>query len=363
MDVSPKTLREVEFREKMRGYHPEDVDQFLEQVAAGLEVLQDRLRQAVDRAQRAESAAAEAGGTDEILRKTLVLAQRTADLAVQEAREQAARILAGAEQQAQSLIGEAEDRARRAHDESVADMRAELGRLETVRQQAQGEVELIRRWVDDHRQTLTASLRDSLGMLEGAQVSSPPPVSRPIDLPPAPRANAGLSSVPMSGEAEDHPTGPETVAWRRGDDRDSGTGDPLTSPRRRPPAGPAGQHQGPAGPVGQHQGPSGLPSRGDAGVRPDPGRVDPGRPEQPPRGDTRHSDASSRPESLAPPEAAARAETATRAEGMGREAPEGRDRAIRAVEEGPNEQALDDFFDDEHFTDERRFGGRLRRRR
>ena len=47
MDVSPKTLREVEFREKMRGYHPEDVDQFLEEVAAGVEVMQERLRQAV----------------------------------------------------------------------------------------------------------------------------------------------------------------------------------------------------------------------------------------------------------------------------------------------------------------------------
>ena len=60
MDVSPKTLREVEFREKLRGYHPEDVDQFLEQVAVGLEGMQDRLRQAVERAQRAESAAAAA---------------------------------------------------------------------------------------------------------------------------------------------------------------------------------------------------------------------------------------------------------------------------------------------------------------
>src|SRR5579864_3889447 len=106
MEVSPKTLREVEFREKMRGYHPEDVDQFLEQVAAGIEILQDRLRQAVERAQRAEAAAAEAGGNDETLRKTLILAQRTADMAVQEAREQASRILAGAEQQAQSIITE-----------------------------------------------------------------------------------------------------------------------------------------------------------------------------------------------------------------------------------------------------------------
>jgi cell division initiation protein len=124
MDVSPKTLREVEFREKMRGYHPEDVDHFLEQVASGVEVLQDRLRQAVDRAQRAEAAAAEAGGNDEALRKTLVLAQRTADLAVQEAREQAARILAGAEQQAQAMLVDAEERGRRTMEDTITECRA-----------------------------------------------------------------------------------------------------------------------------------------------------------------------------------------------------------------------------------------------
>src|SRR5215469_6219912 len=110
MDVSPKTLREVEFREKMRGYHPEDVDQFLERVAAGIEVLQDRLRQAIERAQRAEQAATEAGGNDDTLRRTLLLAQRTADLAVQEAREQAARVVANGEQQAQSMVSHAEQR-------------------------------------------------------------------------------------------------------------------------------------------------------------------------------------------------------------------------------------------------------------
>ena len=126
MELTPKTLREVEFREKRHGYHHEDVDRFLEEVAAALEVQQDRLRQAQERAQRAEAAAAEAGGNDEALRKTLVLAQRTADLAVQEAREQAARILAGAEQQAQAVIADAEERARRTMEDSVADSRSEL---------------------------------------------------------------------------------------------------------------------------------------------------------------------------------------------------------------------------------------------
>src|SRR5579862_5591187 len=154
MDVSPKTLREVEFREKMRGYHPEDVDQFLEQVAAGLEVLQDRLRQAVERAQRAEQAAAEAGGSDETLRRTLVLAQRTADMAVQEAREQAARILAGAEQQAQAILAEAEEKGRTALEDALAESRAELSRVESARSQTQQDVETLQRWVEEHKSHL-----------------------------------------------------------------------------------------------------------------------------------------------------------------------------------------------------------------
>src|SRR5215472_2019006 len=162
MEVTPKTLREVEFREKMRGYHPEDVDHFLEQVAAGIEVLQDRLRQAVERAQRAETAASEAGGTDDTLRKTLVLALRTADMAVQEAREQAARILASAEQQAQSVLAEAEERGRRTLEETIAECKAELGRLESSRTQAQQDVDTLQRWLDEHKEHLRSTLAEAM---------------------------------------------------------------------------------------------------------------------------------------------------------------------------------------------------------
>jgi DivIVA domain-containing protein len=208
MDVSPKTLREVEFREKMRGYHPEDVDQFLERVAAAWEVLQDRLRQALERAQRAEQAATEAGGNDDSLRRTLLLAQRTADLAVQEGREQAARIVAGAEQQAQSLVGdaeqrvhslvgdadrraqamladaerraqsmvgEAEQRARRGHEDALVEMRAETARLEVTRQRLQMDIDMMTRWVSEHRSQLRAALEDALTRAE--QIDMNPPMA------------------------------------------------------------------------------------------------------------------------------------------------------------------------------------------
>lgn len=281
MEVSPKTLREVEFREKMRGYHPEDVDQFLEQVAAGIEVMQERLRQAVERAQRAEAAAAEAGGNDETLRRTLVLAQRTADLAVQEAREQAARILAGAEQQAQAMLGEAEESARRIQEDALAESRAELAKLESVRAQAEQEAEALNRWVEEHRGHLSTALKDALGVIERAGLLSPPPATTPVVLPPRrakPSASPTLSQDLQGG-------GTDTISWQpteeevaelRGEDRRS-EGD-----------------------------------RAFAGVH-------------------------------AP---------------MAAEAASGRARAQR----GPDEQALDDFFDGDD-GDDRRFGGRLRKRR
>ncbi|MDQ1394469.1 MAG: cell division initiation protein [Acidimicrobiaceae bacterium] len=231
MDVSPKTLREVEFREKMRGYHPEDVDQFLERVAAGIEVLQDRLRQAIERAQRAEQAATEAGGNDDALRRTLLLAQRTADLAVQEAREQAARIVAGAEQQAQSMVGDAEQRvhamtaeserraqavlgdserraqsmvseaeqqARRGHEDTLVEVRADLAKLEDTRQRLHMEVDSMTRWVADHRAQLRAALEDALTRIEQIAVAPLPTPAAPTGGTPATEPRSAVPSTPAS---------------------------------------------------------------------------------------------------------------------------------------------------------------------
>lgn len=226
MEVSPKTLREVEFREKMRGYHPEDVDQFLEQVATGIEVLQDRLRQAVERAQRAEAAATESGGADETLRKTLVLAQRTADMAVQEAREQASRILASAEQQAQSILAEAEERGRRTLEETIAECKAELGRLEANRTQAQQDVDTLQKWLDEHKEHLRSTLAEALAVVDRAGVLWPAPNTRSVEPPapepatrrsPVPAPPAGLDLEPTNGHAD---SGPDTMIWTPAAERD-----------------------------------------------------------------------------------------------------------------------------------------------
>lgn len=289
MEVTPATFREVEFREKRRGYHPEDVDEFLEQMASAVDQLHERVRQAEERAQRAQAVAAEAGSSDETLRRTLVLAQRTAEMAVQDAREQAARIVAGAEQQARAIVGDAEERARRLHGEALADVHAELAKLEATRAQAQEEVEALTRWASEHRTHLAASLREAVAAVERAELRSPAPNSRPIDVP---FAAARTQATPV-----------------------------LAPP---PPA---------------------EASRPTEATRPDPSPA----PSDAPRPDTsRAADNGQGPDTGQQPVVDAGD-------------PDAADHERDPLTE-PDEEALDNFFEDGEFAEEPRFGGRLRRR-
>src|SRR3954454_7103737 len=199
MDVSPKTLREVEFREKFRGYHPEDVDAFLEKVAVGIEALQNQLRQATERAAHAEQLATDSGQSDEAISRTLVLAQRTADQAVEEAREQASRVVAAAESQARIIVEEATQRAQRIAEESQAALRADLASLEEARTQLQADVDALQDWIDHHRSSLTASLNVVLTQLhEGLVVTHEAPGVSDVEVP-APPAVAIAEAEPEEG--------------------------------------------------------------------------------------------------------------------------------------------------------------------
>jgi len=177
VDVSPQTIRQVEFREKLRGYHQDDVDEFLERVAAGLEILQERLRQATERAVRAEQAASDRREDDESLRRTLVLAQRTADLAIKEAREQAARLMEEAEKEAAAITADAEAEARRLTDEAQVQAREEVEQLKAARGQLRDEVDQLVRYLDEQRARAKAVLTEAARDLDQALTAPAPPAS------------------------------------------------------------------------------------------------------------------------------------------------------------------------------------------
>lgn len=175
MDVSPQTIRQVEFREKLRGYHQDDVDEFLERVAAGLEIVQERLRQATERAVRAEQAVGERREDDDSLRRTLVLAQRTADLAMKEAKEQASRLLEEAESEAAGITAEAEAEARRLTDEAQAQAREEVAQLDSARAQLRDEVDRLVRYLDEQRARAKAVFAEASRNLDEALAAPAPP--------------------------------------------------------------------------------------------------------------------------------------------------------------------------------------------
>jgi DivIVA domain-containing protein len=169
VDISPQTIRQVEFRDKrMGGYHPDDVDEFLERVASGLEIMQERLRLATDRAVRAEAAASDSREDDESLRKTLILAQRTADLAVKEGREQAARLLESAEIDVAAMTAAAEREAQQLLDDANAQVRADVARLEEARRLLDEDVDRLVRYVDEQRARVKAVLGEAAANLDSS---------------------------------------------------------------------------------------------------------------------------------------------------------------------------------------------------
>jgi len=150
MELSPQQLCDVEFSEQWRGYNRDQVDDFIERVAAAVSTLQDRLRKMTERAVRAEQRSQEGTEADGAARRTLVLAQRTADATVAEAKDTAARLIAQAQEEARAIIlaGETANETMPAVEPTA---RAEIADLEVTRSRLQADVAALESHVTDRR--------------------------------------------------------------------------------------------------------------------------------------------------------------------------------------------------------------------
>ena len=154
MELTPQQLCEVEFSEQWRGYSRDQVDDFIERVAAAVSTLQDRLRKMTERAVRAEQRALECSEADGAARRTLVLAQRTADATMAEAKDTAARLVAQAQEEARAMILAAESRANELDEAEPTPRltaRAEIADLEVTKSRLQADVAALEAHVSDRR--------------------------------------------------------------------------------------------------------------------------------------------------------------------------------------------------------------------
>lgn len=293
MDGSAQ-LTEVRFSRKRQGYDPDEVDNFLERVGEKVYELQEKVRAATQRAEAAERRAAEAearaeaaesqagaavpgagqegaatadtADLEETLKRTLVLAQRTADTAIAEARAEAERIVAEANATAERLardtdaackrkLDEAERQAQQRIEAASGPIKTEVLRLEE-RQQKLVEATTA---LDAHLEAQRARLRDALATLQ-AVVDDPARFSTvPAPTPVAPDEQA--AALPPASEAHAPDGSPSDDA--------SSTAD-AEAPADRPqdaPAAPAAEataRPSPAGPSGAPAGAPRLPSRTSA---------------------------------------------------------------------------------------------------
>ena len=234
MDVTPRELREIDFRSEWKGYHRDDVDDLLERAAATIESQNERVRQLAERtdalqAQSAQAAQAEPASreTEDMLRRTLVLAQRTADEAVAEAQTEARRITEEADTHARRVVSEAEANARRVAEGERQRLEAEVLDLGARREALLADVEQLERFANDYRARLRSAIERDLDTLATRPpvVDAPRPRLHEVDIPAnnpaannsnaapsAPKAPLTPSAAPPAGPGTPGPVGSSPVA-------------------------------------------------------------------------------------------------------------------------------------------------------
>lgn len=203
MDISPHDLRTAELREAWRGYRQDDVDELLDRSATTIERLQAQVERLGERLTRAEDEAGMGREADEMLRRTLLLAQRTADAAVSEAQERARRLVAESEAQAHATMAKAEAEARRAGEAERARLEDEIRSLVATRDALVADTEALRQVADGHRDKLRALFESQLAALEAQPVpegDALPELHEPVLPEPEGEATRALSVEELAAE-------------------------------------------------------------------------------------------------------------------------------------------------------------------
>lgn len=299
METSPQAIREIEFTLVKKGYDPDEVDAFRSDVAEALESAQthaaqmeSRARAAVSRLQEASSQvqalregtpsgghAQPSAGDAEVISRTLMLAQRTADNTVAEARNEAEQITKNARDEASSvlenarstaatLVDEARVDARSAKEDEIARAENEVQALLARRDFLLGDVEQLEQYVQAQRERLreaATTLTDlaervpgGLGELRRPVLSaSAETVSHDDSTGPIPTTSAAppMPAAPTAPAPEPVPESVQEPVMVRALDLDDDAGefddddpmalfDPAPSPTPHRPPSPAGTPSG-----------------------------------------------------------------------------------------------------------------------
>jgi len=240
MDPSLRTLIEqAEFKESFRGYDRAQVDDTLEQLATRAGRLESEATDATRRLQDAEERIrAELDGEvekrvqaklasgdgiapvrseqedAEEVRLTLVMAQRTADAAIAEARVKAAELLDAARTEALRTTADARSESTRERQEGRKRLANEVKDLEGVRTVLQGDIDALQRHVKAEREQLSKAIERLRELLDdpAAFRTSSAPEPTPVVIPDAPEEPAAAEESSPAPSTESPETSEDTPA-------------------------------------------------------------------------------------------------------------------------------------------------------
>src|ERR1700733_2170847 len=273
MDASQSaldSLRTVEFRETLKGYHRDDVDEYLEKAAVEAEGLQEQLRQGGERLRQAAERISqleemlenqlpppppEPPEADDTLQRTLLLAQKFVDQTKSDSEAEALRLIGEAEAKARAMTDDARSKADTILAQSEQQLRQEIARLEDTRGKLTNEVEFMSRHLESERARLRQALTD---ILKWVDANVHPETSSEGDRRPAERSISSPPPTASTGPASTRPasTGPSSTGPGNAGATSTGPGStdgpeaerqPATAPAGEGKAGEAKSGEGKAG--------------------------------------------------------------------------------------------------------------------
>lgn len=210
MEISAHEINVKQFHDQWRGYSQEEVDDFLDRVAETVDRLTRENRTLHQRIKELDQTVASGRETEDMLKKTLVTAQKAAEEAI-----------GAAKAKADQLIAEAEQRVVRATDEARVKMTAlegELRRktLDADREHAahkrdlDSQLERLRAFETELKQRLKTFLEQQLRALD-TLISDARVQARPAQAQGAPRTQAQPAQRLHATPSPQRPEDPEAA--------------------------------------------------------------------------------------------------------------------------------------------------------
>jgi DivIVA domain-containing protein len=166
MDVTPRELRDVEIREAFRGYNRDEVNDLLERAAGAIEALNERTRVLGERLSAAATDTGRDRETEDMLHRTLLLAQRASDEAIAEAEEKSREMIEEAETRSRRMLADAAIEARRTTESERRRLEQEIDDLEQRRELLSTDVDGLEHFESEYRSRLVSAMEADFHAIE-----------------------------------------------------------------------------------------------------------------------------------------------------------------------------------------------------